>query len=247
MPEEQKDLMGQIGYPSRNFPIRLTEVTPALNLPCAFPWDHRCFVTCSSCYGLDSSLSSEMVLNSTEVEGGVTHWYVPTIRLKGRKHMPFFHLNLFWEIPKFQGNKWDIGRREGNNNVPSQGSFKYLCMFPSKHTAQDFVTETNRKQTRARCAWFFTFQVICLLQLLEEVKSSETNLMCVFMKAVQQKMLFSCIQPDACTPNATPHLKANITSCAAAHLPPVHPRTPVTPYATAVGLTGKRGWAACWA
>lgn len=73
MPEEQKDLMGQICYPSRNFPIRLTEETPALNLPCAVPWDHRCFVTCSSSYGLDSSLSSEMVLNSSEVEHGMTH------------------------------------------------------------------------------------------------------------------------------------------------------------------------------
>lgn len=33
--------------------------------------------------------------------------------------------------------------------------------------------------------------------------------MCVFMKAAQQKMLFSCIQPDSCTCEATLHLKAN--------------------------------------
>lgn len=30
MPEEQKGLMGQICYPSRNFPIRLTEVNQHL-------------------------------------------------------------------------------------------------------------------------------------------------------------------------------------------------------------------------
>lgn len=41
------------------------------------------------------------------------------------------------------------------------------------------------------------------------MKSSETNLLCVFMKAAQQKMLFSCIQPDSCTCKATLHLKAN--------------------------------------
>lgn len=30
------------------------------------------------------------------------------------------------------------------------------------------------------------------------------------MKAAQQKMLFSCIQPDSCTWDATLHLKANV-------------------------------------
>lgn len=59
-------------------------------------------------------------------------------------------------------------------------------------------------------AWFFTFQVICLLQLLEKVKSSETNLTRVFMKAVQQKMLFSCIQPYNFICDAALHLKANM-------------------------------------
>lgn len=97
MPEEQKGLIGQICYPSRNFPIRLTEVTPALNLPCAFLWDHRCFVTCSSCYGLDSSLSSEMVLNSSEMEHGVTYWYVPTIRLREGESICLFSTYIYSE------------------------------------------------------------------------------------------------------------------------------------------------------
>lgn len=42
------------------------------------------------------------------------------------------------------------------------------------------------------------------------MKPGEANLTCVFMKAVQRKMLFSCIEPDYCVCDAALHLKANV-------------------------------------
>lgn len=144
-----------------------------------------------------------MVLNSSEVEHGVTHWYVSTIKLREGESICLSSTYIYSE--KCQ-NSSAISRTWARDRETTVCPAKVPC----KHIAQDFVTETNRKQTRVRPAWFFTFQVICLLQLLEEVKSSETNVTCVFMKAAQQKMLFPCIQPDSCSRDATLHLKANV-------------------------------------
>lgn len=76
MPGEPKGLMGGTRYPSGNFPVRLR--TPALRFSYLVVFQGTVgirghFVIYSSSYGPDSSLSSEVVLNSSEVDRGVTH------------------------------------------------------------------------------------------------------------------------------------------------------------------------------
>jgi len=84
---EPEGLMGRTRCPAGSFPTRLTgeavHTSASVRLTCGFPRDHGHSVAYSSFYGLESSLSSEMVLNSCEAECGVTHPYIPSIGSRG--------------------------------------------------------------------------------------------------------------------------------------------------------------------
>lgn len=155
--------------------MRLTVVRLCISawLPDGFPGDLEHFVRCSSSYRTDPSLSLEVIIIIGEVELEVTHPSVHSMWERGEK-MPGFSPHRYAVI-----NYNISGAQEGEVQMlvcPAKVPFTMLL-----HVSQQVhsLGHCYRTQTQARSAWFFTFRVVCLLWLLEEVKLGEINLACV--------------------------------------------------------------------